>query len=396
MSVGAISSYTANYRFRLLNYDFLAWHTYEHLNWSELDTTLNAIASSKGISGVWTNSLVVAQGERYIDSVDGNTYIALVAHTTPSSGTFSSDRTANPSRWLIDAVANNSITLSKLQQIPTQTLLGKLTAGTGNIENPTVTELRDAMNVVSHGQCQLVYLNTSTIKLLPMNGNKLIIGDRVCTIPTAGVQLTTSGLSGNNDYYIYAKDDNGDGVVDGLVALEKGLGLALDGTTGVTIPGTNDRTRSLVGLVHVGPSVTWDNTLTKRWVRSYFNRQKLELNNSFTVARNITNTAALEIHSEIRIEFVAFSDDIIHATASAPVANSVDTGMGLGVSVDGAAPSSFGVSGAIAALSNYVANTRHVSVSDGYHYISAFGFVGAGTGTYGVSPYFGNINGSIQ
>src|SRR4051812_27573289 len=55
-----------------------------------------------------------------------------------------------------------------------------------------------------HGQCRLVYINTTTIRLMPYNGNRLFIGNAVQVVPSAGVSLAVTGLTVGLVYYIYA------------------------------------------------------------------------------------------------------------------------------------------------------------------------------------------------
>lgn len=49
--------------------------------------------------GSWTNSTVYAVGNRVLDTADGIVYKCLVAHTSPSSGTFEAARAANETYW---------------------------------------------------------------------------------------------------------------------------------------------------------------------------------------------------------------------------------------------------------------------------------------------------------
>ncbi len=48
---------------------------------------------------VWDNSIEYEIGEFAIDEDDGQFYVCLVEHTSASTGTFSADRTANPTYW---------------------------------------------------------------------------------------------------------------------------------------------------------------------------------------------------------------------------------------------------------------------------------------------------------
>jgi len=64
-----------------------------------------AMASFLGVPnlvGIWKNDTVFTVGVSVIDSVDSSIWSCLIAHTSPSAPTtFSQDRQANPTRWLL-------------------------------------------------------------------------------------------------------------------------------------------------------------------------------------------------------------------------------------------------------------------------------------------------------
>jgi hypothetical protein len=66
-----------------------------------------------------------------------------------------------------------------------------------------------------HGQCYLD-LSGGNLRLLPKNGNKLIVNGVVCTVPDAGVTLAPTGLTAGTTYFIYATASGG--VVNALEA----------------------------------------------------------------------------------------------------------------------------------------------------------------------------------
>lgn len=203
MSIGGIARKTTNFLFNIINFDFVRWHSYEHDNWDRLDSLLNSILSQKGLLGPWTNSLIVAIGDKRLDTADGTIWVALVAHTTPATGTFAADRTANPSRWALDALPDLSVSTAKLQDaavtpaklfdLNTGMLLGRTSAGTGDVEQVPLTDITASLAPLFHGQCRLV-LDGSSLRLNPHNGNKLIINAKACSIPSGGVALAPTGL----------------------------------------------------------------------------------------------------------------------------------------------------------------------------------------------------------
>jgi microcystin-dependent protein len=99
---GAIQALTTNYKFSKINFDFPAWHGYEHSNWDLLDTILTVYSPINGFLGTWLNSTTYAQGDRVADPALTLIFECIVPHTSAASPlTFLDDRTANPSYWRI-------------------------------------------------------------------------------------------------------------------------------------------------------------------------------------------------------------------------------------------------------------------------------------------------------
>ena len=90
---------TPTYNFELIDFDKSPWHLKEHDNWRMIDAILANFIPSSSVQGVWSNSLAVTVGQRYVDPDIGSIWSALVAHTTATSGTFATDRAANTSYW---------------------------------------------------------------------------------------------------------------------------------------------------------------------------------------------------------------------------------------------------------------------------------------------------------
>ena len=95
----SVFAYTAKYRFKLVDFDSSPWHEDEYDNWRVLDAALFAFLGTTGIVGQWANSTAYTVGQRVVDGDDGFIYECLVGHTSAASGTFSADRTANPTYW---------------------------------------------------------------------------------------------------------------------------------------------------------------------------------------------------------------------------------------------------------------------------------------------------------
>jgi hypothetical protein len=90
---------TPNYNFELIDFDSRPWHTKEHDNWRLVDAILARFFAVNDLQGVWTVALAVTVDQIYVDPDDGTMWTVLVAHTTPSTGTFATARVANASYW---------------------------------------------------------------------------------------------------------------------------------------------------------------------------------------------------------------------------------------------------------------------------------------------------------
>jgi hypothetical protein len=94
----AVNAYTANYSFRLINFNYPRWHTEEWKNWQNVDAVLRSIGAVQS-RGVWENSISYLVGDRVIDEVTGLIWICEVAHTSSVSGDFATARTNFPTYW---------------------------------------------------------------------------------------------------------------------------------------------------------------------------------------------------------------------------------------------------------------------------------------------------------
>jgi hypothetical protein len=90
---------TPNYNFKLIDFDSIPWHEDEHDNWRTVDAVFSNFIVVTNLKGVWQNALAVLVAEKYVDPDLGTIWEVDTAHTTPSTGTFAADRTANAGRW---------------------------------------------------------------------------------------------------------------------------------------------------------------------------------------------------------------------------------------------------------------------------------------------------------
>lgn len=151
-----------------------------------------------------------------------------------------------------------------------------------------------------HGQCRLVYVDSTHIRLDRYNGRYLIINGVAEEIPSAGVTFASTGLTASTKYYIYAY------MSTGTMTLEaSATGHSVDSTTGVRIK-TGDSTRTLVGMVHLY-GTSFQNEFYSRLVASYFNRR--QVNSSMKINNPETTTSTVgEILTTPYANFLMWDD----------------------------------------------------------------------------------------
>jgi hypothetical protein len=236
----------------------------------------------------------------------------------------------------------------------------------------------DAQPVTSsqHGQCRLVKSGANLL-LSPFNGNKLNINGAVYSIPSAGVSLAPAALAANNPYFIYAYMNAG------TMTLEaSATGHSTDAATGVEIK-TGDATRTLVGQARTITGPAWQDTNTQRFVGSWFNRPTRRLRNVFTASRSTASITAVELNAEIRCEFVCWPDEIISSVFGGSFYNTggaIATMAAIGY--DGSGSFDTVYTGADSTYALMAALGMRTGLSEGYHFITALGWVSSGTGTY--------------
>lgn len=143
------------------------------------------------------------------------------------------------------AISVNTSAFSPTDKVPIRKLV---TNASGITTNTDVRPIwRQNTNLVN-GQCYLSWVSTSSITLLPLNGNVLLINGTAQTVPAAGVSLSNSGLTISTTYNIYAYMNSGTMTLEASVT-----GHSASSTTGTEIK-TGDATRAFVGEVDVDGS----------------------------------------------------------------------------------------------------------------------------------------------
>ena len=216
--------------------------------------------------------------------------------------TISDDTTTNATRYLTftdvttGTVSTEYVSSTKLSFNPST---GALSATSFSGSGAGITGLSQEV-----GQCRLVYTNSTTITLMPCDGQYIKIAGSLYAIPSAGVTLSNSGLSASTLYYIYAY------ISGGSVTLSASTtGYATDttaGNVGVKIRSGNNA-YTLVGMVYMYTGGVFIDAATNRQVLSYFNRLDKYL---FGTASNYSTTnTSLTVITPIMISSLCWADD---------------------------------------------------------------------------------------
>lgn len=120
----------------------------------------------------------------------------------------------------------------------------------------------------AHGQCRLTFVSAAECRLMPYNGNGLVINGRQYRIPSGGIPLPIAAVAGGigSTNYIYAKDDGSGGI-----SLEGVTSNHARHSDGVEIK-SGDPTRTLVGMTYKNASGQFQFDGFVPGVASWFNR----------------------------------------------------------------------------------------------------------------------------
>jgi len=191
---------------------------------------------------------------------------------------------------LISPVGN-----SMLATMPDATLKGRaLGAGVGVPTDLTITQLQALLGNPTYTQCRLVYISSSTMRLIRFGGKFLTIDDTPRLIPTAGVDLVViATFVGANPLYVYAR-------ITGSTMTLQGAGEAavVDPRNGMMVH-PSDPSISLVGMAYVyaGPTLTEDGA--NQAVSSYYNRMPRSY--GYQQQNTTTSTGMVPLHNPIKL-----------------------------------------------------------------------------------------------
>lgn len=166
----------------------------------------------------------------------------------------------------------------------------------------------------------LTYVSTTQLKFAPYGGNGIRLNGAIRAIPTAGIAglgntsvfvngTTGQNLAANTTYWIFCFDNAGTLTADFRTAATH-TQSATAGNEGTEIL-TGDDTRSLIGQCRTNASSQFVDSLTQRYVRTWFNRRPRALQNTDTSQRTSNSATNVELAGgSLRLEFLIWADEV--------------------------------------------------------------------------------------
>jgi hypothetical protein len=237
--------------------------------------------------------------------------------------------------------------------------------------------LYDYVTSFPFGQCRLVKSGANLV-LQRFGGLWLTINDTVYAIPSAGVSLAATGLTPGTTYNIYAYMSGATMTLEASTTAH-----ATNSATGIEIK-SGDATRTLVGMARPITGPAWSDVINQRFVISYFNRRPIQCQAGLGSTQTSTSATAAELATSLRNEFLTWGDQALMFATDGYVSNS---GSGnttnTRLALDGALLESLSVVQSHAAGSfGPQASQASFTPSEGYHYVTIFVNVSAGTGSW--------------
>lgn len=226
------------------------------------------------------------------------------------------------------------------------------------------------------GQCRLSVTSTTVLTLSPYQGNQVSVNGAILTVPSGGITASNSGLSNSTLYYVYVSNP----ASPTLTVSATGHVTASNGVEVMN----GDATKSLVGMIRTNASGQFVDSSSQRFCANWFNRAKKVSKNTLA-SNSSTSGTPVDIMPSNHAEFLAWADDAVGIAFTANGANSfagstVRNALGL----DGA---EFGTEllytvPVNASSGNLSLGEVPVSVTEGYHYATAFGYAGGNTASW--------------
>ena len=183
--------------------------------------------------------------------------------------------------------------------------------------------LANADIVIPHGQCRLIYVSPTQIRLDPCNGNKIFINGNYRPIPAGGVTLSNAGMSAGTLYYIQASW-NGSAIVLSFSATPP----VIDPVYGNKVWGGGgsdaaNRLYALVGAVSTVAGAQFRDDYNYRGVASYYNRRNVYFGGAVTGGSGVNVASGTFVNLGTISYAFTWSDEatIMHAAADAANTN---------------------------------------------------------------------------
>jgi hypothetical protein len=224
---------------------------------------------------------------------------------------------AGTNDWLLVPDSAEAMGLKYVQGLTTQGDLltrdasgyQRLAAGTVNqVLSGDGTDVEWVDQAWAQGQCKLQYTNSTTLTLLPYNGNHLIIKNgggvwEAHQIPAAGVTAGVGELASMALFYVYASWNG-----SAIVLTTDATAPVIESTYGFAVM-SGDETELCVGFGYSVDGLTFVDTTSQRFVRSFFNDRGALGTGSYTTDRSTTSATYAEVNSEIEIQMVVWAGE---------------------------------------------------------------------------------------
>jgi hypothetical protein len=237
---------------------------------------------------------------------------------------------------------------------------------------------------------RLAYSSTTALTFTPYNGARIRIAGVDYDIPTGGIAglantsifidgVGSSNLAADTTYYIYAFLNSGTVTADYSTTAYTSDTTA--GNVGVMIK-TAVASRTLIGMCRTNSSSQFADSVTQRFVLSWFNKLQMPMKNHFTATRSTTSLSYVEVNSEIQLKFITWSN--IMVTLSISGAGYVTTGgsMWTSIGVDSTTTAQDTWTFMSGTNSQAQACTHFGTYSEGYHYATLLGKVSVNTANW--------------
>jgi hypothetical protein len=190
--------------------------------------------------------------------------------------------------------------------------------------------------------------------------------------------VANQALAADTTYLVTVFDDAGVLTFDFLTSLAH----QVDTNTGVEIRQADD-SHVVVGMVRTNAASQFPGGLL---VLSWANRRGKVGAGAFTADRATGSLTYVELHTEIRVPFLTWGDDVVgfhyNGTSNNTAGRAYNTAA---VAVDGTSPvtnlENLGVNNTAGDAQNEVVSGR-AAIAEGYHYATLIGRVNSGTGTW--------------